>query len=91
MVDSTVGVLPITRVDRTLDHLPPDFLDRSTGSNILEGRTYGSPPRDGGGAYDADAMDGLPVGVQVVGRPWEEERVLALMKVLEGLVGYQYD
>jgi amidase len=36
-------------------------------------------------------MHGLPVGVQVVGKPWEEEKVLALMKELEGLVGYQYD
>jgi len=90
MVDSTVGVLPITRVNSTFDALPPDFLDGSTGSNILEGRTYGCPTKDGGGAYDADAMDDLPVGVQVVGKPWEEERVLGLMKVLEGLVGYQY-
>ena len=91
MVDSTVGVLPITRVNSTFDALPPDFLDGSTGSNILEGRTYGCPARDGAGAYDANAMDGLPVGVQVIGKPWEEERVLGLMKVLEGLVGYQYD
>jgi len=90
MVDSTVGVLPITRVNPTFDAQPPDFLHGSTGSNILEERTYGCPAQNGSGAYDADAMDGLPVGVQVVGKPWEEERVLGLMKVLEGLVGYQY-
>ena len=87
MVDSTVGVLPITKVNKSLDALPDDFLEGSTGSKILEGRTYGSAPR-WEGAYDAEEMDGLPVGVQVVGKPWEEEKVLGMMGILEGLVRY---
>jgi len=87
MVDSTVGVLPITKVNKSLDALPDDFLEGSTGSKILEGRTYGSAPK-WVGAYDAEEMDGLPVGVQVVGKPWEEENVLGMMGILEGLVGY---
>lgn len=29
------------------------------------------------------ATDGLPIGVQIVGRPWEEEQVLAVAAVLE--------
>jgi Asp-tRNA(Asn)/Glu-tRNA(Gln) amidotransferase A subunit family amidase len=33
--------------------------------------------------YDADAMHGLPLGVQVVGRRFEEEKVLQGMKVVE--------
>ena len=33
--------------------------------------------------YDADAMNGLPVGVQVIGRRLEEEKVLAGMKVVK--------
>jgi hypothetical protein len=89
MVDSTVGVLPITKVDSALDTHPTNFLEGSTGSKILEGRTYG--PSTKRTAYDAKKMHGLPVGVQVVGKPWEEEKVLALMKQLERLVGYQYD
>ena len=87
MVDSTVGVLPITKVDGSLDAIPNDFLESSTGSKILEGRTYGSVP-NWEGAYDAEEMNGLPVGVQVVGKPWEEEKVLGMMGILEGLVGY---
>jgi hypothetical protein len=87
MVDSTVGVLPITKVNKSLDTLPTDFLRDSTGSKILEGRTYGSAPK-WEGAYDAEEMDALPVGVQVVGKPWEEEKVLGMMRILEGLVGY---
>ena len=87
MVDSTVGVLPITKVDESLDAIPDDFLEGSTGSKILEGRTYGSAP-NWKGAYDAEEMNGLPVGVQVVGNPWEEEKVLGMMGILEGLVRY---
>lgn len=33
--------------------------------------------------YDADAMDGLPLAVQVVGGRFQEENVLAGMKVLD--------
>ena len=32
---------------------------------------------------DADAMDGLPLGVQVIGRRLEEEKVLAGMKIVK--------
>jgi len=87
MVDSTVGVLPITKVDESQDAIPNDFLEGSTGSKILEGRTYGSAP-NWEGAYDAEEMDGLPIGVQVVGKPWEEEKVLGMMGILEGLVRF---
>jgi len=37
--------------------------------------------------YDAEAMHGLPVGVQIVGRRLEEEKVLAVMKRLEDALG----
>lgn len=33
--------------------------------------------------YDADKMHGLPLGVQVVGRRFEEEKVLQGMKIVE--------
>ncbi|WVW82528.1 hypothetical protein I302_104539 [Kwoniella bestiolae CBS 10118] len=84
VVDSTVGVLPVTHVNKDLDTHSLDFLDDSQGSWILEKRVYGKD-----GAYDAEKMHGLPVGVQVVGREWQEEKVLKMMQVLEGLVEYQ--
>ncbi len=37
--------------------------------------------------YDADAMHGLPVAVQVVGQRLEEEKVLAIMERIEGMLG----
>lgn len=40
-------------------------------------------PKSGKPIYDAQAMAGLPVGIQVVLPPWEEERCLGAMKVVE--------
>jgi Asp-tRNA(Asn)/Glu-tRNA(Gln) amidotransferase A subunit family amidase len=37
--------------------------------------------------YDAEKMEGLPVGVQIVGRPWEDERVVHVMEVLDSALG----
>lgn len=73
IVDSTAGVLPVTRVDAERDVAPENFLEGSTGSWILEKKVYGGTEP----AYDAAKMAGLPVAVQVVGRQYEDERVLA--------------
>jgi fatty acid amide hydrolase len=35
----------------------------------------------------APGSAGLPIGVQVVGKPWQDERVLALMRIIEDGVG----
>jgi len=84
VVEGTVGAIPVTRVDKELDQLPDDFLTGSTGIKLLERRVYeGTDP-----AYDAVKMHGLPVGVQIAGPVWEEEKVLAMMGVVEGLVEY---
>ncbi|GAB1310176.1 Amidase domain-containing protein [Madurella fahalii] len=81
MLDYTAGVLPITHVDKTRDKLS----EPSTIKNLN---------RVAAGAYkhyDAERMHGLPVGVQVVGRRLEEEKVLAVMKRLEdGLAEGKY-
>lgn len=37
--------------------------------------------------YDPVRMHGLPVGVQVIGRRLEEEKVLAVMKRIEDALG----
>ena len=66
--------MPVTRVDRTLDKLPCAFRPR----NKVEKDAYVG--------YNADEMHGLPVGVQIVGRRLEEEKVLEGMKVIEGLL-----
>jgi Asp-tRNA(Asn)/Glu-tRNA(Gln) amidotransferase A subunit family amidase len=38
------------------------------------------------GLYDPQLMDGLPIGLQIIGRRFEEEKVLGVAKVLERVV-----
>ena len=66
--------MPITRVDSTLDKLPRAFRLR----NKVEKDAYVG--------YNVDEMHGLPVGVQIVGRRLEEEKVLEGMKLIEDLL-----
>jgi Asp-tRNA(Asn)/Glu-tRNA(Gln) amidotransferase A subunit family amidase len=83
MVDSPVGVVPVTRVDSERDGLSDEWRKApGGGSRLLEEEVY--KPR---GAYKPSAMEGLPVGVQVVGQPWEEEKVVAIMKVIDNVLG----
>jgi Asp-tRNA(Asn)/Glu-tRNA(Gln) amidotransferase A subunit family amidase len=83
VVDSPVGVVPVTRVDPARDALSDEWrAGPGNGSKFLENELYGP-----NGAYDPAAMKGLPMGVQVVGRPWEEEKVLAMMHVIDAALG----
>ncbi|KAH9855606.1 amidase signature enzyme [Lenzites betulinus] len=73
ILDYSAGVLPVTHVDKELDAFDAKaFKPR----NAIE--------RDMYKMYDATKMHGLPVGVQIVGKKWEEEKVLEGMKLVEG-------
>jgi len=65
LMDYAAGVLPITRVDREKDALTPEF---KINNNAIAKSAYQD--------YDADKMHGLPVGVQIVARRFEEEKVI---------------
>ena len=83
IVDSPVGVVPVTRVDPARDALSDEWREApGAGSKLLERELYG--PK---GAYDVHAMEGLPVGVQIVGEAWGEEKVLAIMHVVDAALG----
>jgi len=69
--------MPITHVDKDVDQLPKDFSLKK-----LNGVAYGAYKH-----YDATAMHGLPVAVQVVGQRLEEEKVLAIMQRIEDALG----
>lgn len=73
LLDYSAGVLPVTRVDPAADMLSP-----SVRVSRMNGVARGAYKH-----YDAVRMAGLPVAVQVVGRRLEEEKVLAVMGVLE--------
>ncbi|KAI0337627.1 amidase signature enzyme [Trametopsis cervina] len=70
ILDYSAGVLPVTHVDRATDRL-----DGFKPRNHIEERMMAM--------YDADKMHGLPVGVQIVGKRLEEEKVLEGMKIAE--------
>lgn len=76
-VDSVAGVLPVTFVNKETDALPKDF------QRSQEYKQMGMVTKGAYSVYDAEAMHELPVGVQVIGRRFEEERVLQAMKVVE--------
>ncbi|THG95788.1 hypothetical protein EW026_g5923 [Hermanssonia centrifuga] len=83
VLDYSAGVLPVTHVDRRLD-----VLGKFNPRNAIEKGQYRM--------YDADEMHGLPVGVQVVGRRLEEEKVLAVREsdryaLDKRNLGLQYD
>lgn len=67
----------MTHVDRAKDQLPTSFNIKK-----LNGVAQGAYK-----LYDANEMHGLPVGVQVIGRRLEEEKVLACMKRVEHALG----
>ncbi|KAJ3553614.1 hypothetical protein NM688_g3512 [Phlebia brevispora] len=88
IVESPVGVVPVIRVDADLDELTPEWLNYKVGSGhgspILEQILYNKTVWS---VYNAKKMAGLPVGVQVVGRKWEDEKVIEMMKVVDGALG----
>ncbi|KXN82751.1 Fatty acid amide hydrolase 1 [Leucoagaricus sp. SymC.cos] len=77
LLDYPAGVIPTTTVSSVLDALPPNFYT-SPAYNQLNAIAKGAYLE-----YNAEKMHGLPLGVQIVGRRMEEERVLAGMKVVE--------
>jgi len=85
ILDCPVGSIPVTRVDPKLDALPEDWL--STRSNVPSSRELDKLLYKGKWAYDADAMGGLPVGIQLVGKRWEDEKVVEMMKVVDDALG----
>ncbi|EGO29133.1 hypothetical protein SERLADRAFT_433136 [Serpula lacrymans var. lacrymans S7.9] len=75
LLDYTAGVLPITHVDKALDALPAHTFRARNG---IERSNYKM--------YDAYSMHGLPVGVQVIGKRLEEEKVMEGMKIVQKLM-----
>lgn len=84
VLDLPAGVVPVTRVSPALDAPTPAWAAAAPrGSPLVTRAAFGGARP----VYDARAMKGVPVGVQVVGRKWEEEKVLAMMRVLDGALG----
>ncbi|KAJ7445802.1 amidase [Mycena galericulata] len=82
VVNSPSGCIPVTKVDPVKDALTEDWTKLPSPSMVESALYLGKKP-----IYDPVAMKGMPVGVQVVGRKWEDEKVLAMMHVVDSALG----
>ena len=86
LLDYSCGIIPVTHVDPSLDMASPGVMKSNLRKNAVSRGIWRY--------YDAVKMAGLPVGVQVVGRRLEEEKVLGVMRTLEDALaerGQQYE
>jgi hypothetical protein len=84
LIDSPVGHIPVARVDPAKDALTDSWWSADDhGSKVTEDLLY----KGDSAFYNPEAMKGLPVGVQVVGRLWEDEKLVEVMKIVDGALG----
>ncbi|KAI9652013.1 MAG: hypothetical protein M1831_007254 [Alyxoria varia] len=74
LMDYTSTVIPVTKADADLD----EFDDSYKPLNDTDARNWN--------AYDPEVYSGAPVGVQVVGRKYEEEKVWAIGKLIYSML-----
>ncbi|KAG8159868.1 hypothetical protein KVR01_010505 [Diaporthe batatas] len=70
LLNYSVAVIPVTKADKSLDPIDTNYKPR------------GKADRSNWEAYDPDVYDGAPVGLQIVARRFEEEKVLAVAKII---------
>lgn len=74
----------MTRVDPEKDGITDEWIQGpGHGSKLLETGLFTSK----NALYNPEAMKGMPVGIQLAGRRWEEEKVLAMMHVVDEALG----
>jgi amidase len=74
LLDYSAAVIPVTTADKSIDIIDP----RYTPLNDLDAQNWAW--------YDAEAYDGAPVGLQIVGRKYDEEKVWAIAKIVDAIL-----
>ncbi|KAJ3544536.1 hypothetical protein NM208_g2994 [Fusarium decemcellulare] len=74
LMNYSIAVIPVTRADRKIDVFDDSY------------EPLGDKDRLNWESYDPDIYDGAPVGVQVVARKFEDEKVLAIAKIVYAAV-----
>lgn len=74
LLDYSAAVLPITTADKHVDLVDNDYAPM----NELDEKNWKW--------YDADAYDGAPVGVQIVCKRYEEEKVWAIAQIVDTIL-----
>ncbi|KHN96905.1 general amidase [Metarhizium album ARSEF 1941] len=70
LLNYSAVVIPVTKADRALDAIDSDYRPK----NEIDQRNWD--------AYDPEIYHGAPVGVQLVARKFEEEKILAIAKIV---------
>ncbi|PSS22276.1 hypothetical protein M430DRAFT_274638 [Amorphotheca resinae ATCC 22711] len=75
LLDYSAAILPVTQVDKSIDVIDKEYKPM----NEHDEKVYSS--------YDPEIYDGAHVSIQVVGRRFQEEKVLALTEILGDALG----
>ncbi|KAK5454293.1 hypothetical protein LTS15_006293 [Exophiala xenobiotica] len=74
LLDYSAAVVPVTRADRNVDIFDESYKP----FNDLDEKNWKG--------YDAEVYDGAPVGLQIVARKYEEEKIWAVAKIVDLLL-----
>lgn len=74
LLDYTAAVIPVTTADKSIDVADPNY----TPLNDLDAKNWKW--------YDAEVYDGAPVGLQIVGRKYDEEKIWAIAKIVDTIL-----
>jgi amidase len=74
LLDYSAAVIPVTTADKSVDLIDPNYVPL----NDLDAKNWAG--------YDPEAYDGAPVGLQIVGRKYEEEKVWAMAKIVDAIL-----
>jgi amidase len=88
ILDYPCGVIPVTKVDPDLDKISDldAWIREKLPSNYKDGFLWQKICYS---FYDSKKMAGLPVGIQVAGKRFNDEKVLEFMKYIDGLIKSQ--
>ncbi|KAF2639078.1 amidase [Massarina eburnea CBS 473.64] len=78
LLDYPGVVFPVTKVDKEKDHLSD------------EGKPLSGHDKDNRKLWDAEEFHGLPVCLQLVGRRFDDEKILAVLEHITSLVGLPF-
>ncbi|KAL3483066.1 putative general amidase GmdA [Aspergillus germanicus] len=75
VLDYSASVIPVTHARKDIDVYPPDFSPLNNMDSVVQDD------------YNAELLDGAPVGIQIIGQRLQEETVLALSEEISRELG----
>lgn len=91
-LDYSVVIIPVTKADQTIDKADPDYellndVDAKNWDGCKSERSLLSRAKlKSFFSDDAATYDGAPVGVQIVARRFEKEKVWAIAKIIDAIL-----